>query len=999
MPLVVVDISARLPRLDEVLENWVRGGLVPSLGYARLADSDFTWFALESSDGTDAPTSRNEILNRLGAAASLQIVVVADTRPDAEWKVVNEIWVRTLDELRAQFPNDLPEPSLVVVAKQRAVGVSAHEGFSDVLSRELLEGRWHQVFAVSPEDSPTPQHGDELNGRPLEVVVAHAVVALFNGWATPSETSQRPPGAGRQTFRLARTWSRVVDLGFVADHVASRLALPSPDSDIPTAIQVDGKWNDFRRLNAVVKDFQVGVVDEEKSLEGLAFLVAILTYVIRGFPKQFVRELIETVLRPLWRFLNRVVRWLSERLGAKPRTLKPLPPDVADPVEAAKVRIRADLKMLATGIEMPIRPAAAPVVWREVSEFVILAVDKGELTRDQAVGRGESGTDSPSLFSRLAEEYRLAEVEARSLLEEGLRVGEESEAILPDWKSLTTGRRLWRVLRFVVLAVVLAGLLLAGLALVLPALALVILMPIALPLLGVMGIVRRSLRALVRAFHRKHSGVVLGSDQIGELQRRFMTTAKFAYRQSQLNSWRRVVSSLFDQGLKGPPLDPSGYLPFHPGLAPRSLRIASGLVEVATLDSLANQVRQNKDHPYFSTVWKALREAHPKAFDDDRRFAREGELAKLLRIESDGLDPAVLDVGRGLVNQLVDSLAVSQICSRVVPWVRQIDRYGVESVGPAEGIVPLGPVGRVELKVETAAVDPIAQYMNCVADVVSEDRVRVGLGAKVGLNGKWWITAGALAASGSSFNGQPGSLVKMDGSLAGISVVSDSGAVIAPPRSLTVGLQVIFGAMAESTPQPTQGLITSIDVTGVFQIDGNAILGSPVIDVLAGTLLGVVIGVNPTTVAGPLIIEAALRQGALQTTAHTELDPGIRIPIDVLRQPGRGGVDLPLPQPELDTSSAVLIDDFMSVSGMNNGAFTATIVNHFNGSSVADSFPSSPIRLRRRVLTPSGLVDEGRVLMLSGLVELSNSMPYEALGCVSVDVPIARPNEQKGPEA
>jgi hypothetical protein len=89
----------------------------------------------------------------------------------------------------------------------------------------------------------------------------------------------------------------------------------------------------------------------------------------------------------------------------------------------------------------------------------------------------------------------------------------------------------------------------------------------------------------------------------------------------------------------------------------------------------------------------------------------------------------------------------------------------------------------------------------------------------------------------------------------------------------------------------------------------------------------------------------------------------------------------------------------MSVSGMNNGAFTATIVNHFNGSSVADSFPSSPIRLRRRVLTPSGLVDEGRVLMLSGLVELSNSMPYEALGCVSVAVAIARPNEQKGPEA
>jgi hypothetical protein len=108
-------------------------------------------------------------------------------------------------------------------------------GVGTALPAALLSGNFHPVVLVSPEDRAAPRMVNALTAGP-EVVArhaAHAVTALCDLYrgvapqALPTLTviaNQTPPGR----LRVVRSFSRTIDAGFLADHVAARALRPQP---------------------------------------------------------------------------------------------------------------------------------------------------------------------------------------------------------------------------------------------------------------------------------------------------------------------------------------------------------------------------------------------------------------------------------------------------------------------------------------------------------------------------------------------------------------------------------------------------------------------------------------------------------------------------------------------------------------------------------------------------------------------------------------------------
>lgn len=179
-------------------------------------------------------------------------------------------------------------------------------------------GGFRPVVVVAPEDRRHPFDANFLAHPADEMVeahVAHALVALGGAQATP--IPQVPPIVGLADTSLdhlggvfvTRSFSRMLDLGYLVDHVASQVLRPGRGWPNPDPLEFDRKELSEEQIDALVEGYFAAHAD-----------VLELTSVdpVRPAPprKLGLWEALRAVAHYLWRSLQKKpVEWLDTKVG------------------------------------------------------------------------------------------------------------------------------------------------------------------------------------------------------------------------------------------------------------------------------------------------------------------------------------------------------------------------------------------------------------------------------------------------------------------------------------------------------------------------------------------------------------------------------------------------------------------------------------------------------------------------------------------------------------
>lgn len=179
-------------------------------------------------------------------------------------------------------------------------------------------GHFRPIVVVSPEDRSHPFDASFMASPTDEVLaghVAHALVALGGAQATPIQ--QVPPVVTLakdavehlgQVF-VTRSFSRVLDLGYIVDHVASQVLRPGSGWPNPDPLQFDRRELSDEQVDGLVE----GYFTKYSEVLGLTVVEP-----IRPDPprKLGLWAALKAVARYLWSAIqNKPVQWLNTKVG------------------------------------------------------------------------------------------------------------------------------------------------------------------------------------------------------------------------------------------------------------------------------------------------------------------------------------------------------------------------------------------------------------------------------------------------------------------------------------------------------------------------------------------------------------------------------------------------------------------------------------------------------------------------------------------------------------
>jgi hypothetical protein len=242
MSTVIIDLR-RSSTTFEALQAWTGSGLLYPAAFARAgvntepetasdeaatdntARGPFGW-SWRLTGGAVDDRSRNELLNTLPDPIDVHVFTIVEPDAPSNWGQRRSDMHDLFNELE-QDGYDLTR-TLLIAPSQNKMDPSSMIPLDFVALATLAD----RVFVVSPEDSPMPTVGSEAGTRSLDGTVAHCTAALAGLWVTGGDSQPLQTPAGGGDARLIRTWTQVVDAGYVADHVARAIGEIDIDQDV-----------------------------------------------------------------------------------------------------------------------------------------------------------------------------------------------------------------------------------------------------------------------------------------------------------------------------------------------------------------------------------------------------------------------------------------------------------------------------------------------------------------------------------------------------------------------------------------------------------------------------------------------------------------------------------------------------------------------------------------------------------------------------------------------
>lgn len=1001
MSTAVIDVLPRGSLVFDVASCWVAAGLVQPMAWCRrtslahtgdetispseggTAQGQWEWrvVAADHSDGGDL-TEVGEVLNHLGARASLQLVVLAAFTNSIEERA-DSVWLEaTLALLDRDFG---PQPVRRTLLLVPCAGSERHGD----LDESLLGLGWNEVIIVAAEDSPAPDLGNELAARPLDACAAHVLMGVADQWVS-SGGGPRVAEGGRhagERARLARHWTRVIDAGFVVDHVAADLVRLETLHHTPAKTRIDAALLRILSIDAVRNDLKIVPPDRGEGVpQGWSYVWGFFKYFARNGLKIVVEVVLARILRPVRRAINALLDWFLHLLGTprkKPERPTEIERENAEPPSLLQ-RAQAFLESIDSGGELSEPPPAVPEVWREIIRTVLDEVDSRNLSVDEAVGIPRQGMYVP-LMTELERHYKAPirdlrkragdiveelKAESSTTQEEDVEAREQIQRRLRRRRFV---RRLLRTIGILILAVGVAVIVLGSQLLGIIIVGLMVVRWVIGGFLALLRVVASRYRESFPPDDDESYRAVLLEFWLDAL-------ARYTYRCSHLSGWSRALRVLMEGIASGPPLRDDEQRPFNPSYAPRAMTLATGVADRDHLVEIAEGIRQSDGgRTLYSTAWTQLLEEHADVFQHRWRHSRRGALGRLLEIEVNGLPSVVRSVGRSLVTSALSGADATRLLAGVVPWSRRRDRHGAETLSMPEGLAPLGPVGRVGAveQPETA----IAALDAATALVLGGDGSVAGLATVLAGSTRLVLTAAQLAQEGTTVELLGVGVVTprvLDGRLAVIDApLSSDGVVLGGIDAARLGRSVVTAAFSDVGTAPRVMTIESVVDDGTFVLDAPVPLGSPVLDAESGSLLGVVVAVGPTLVVGPAVIRRLVMAGgaAAPPPHELELDPGLQIPIDVamgsVAVGGQGRTRPGWSGPSIDAL------EFLSRVNAKSDAFLPTLVADSHMCAVdADSerlWPLSDSESRGI----GWMLGEGRALLCHHRLQLSAEFEVE----------------------
>jgi hypothetical protein len=724
-------------------------------------------------------------------------------------------------------------------------------------------------------------------------VAAHCLVSITNSWVFETQRFDQQPSTAATVIdaRLVRVWTRVIDGGYLLDHIANELSESVDRSD---EAPHETRERFARATSRLLDDADVSSDLTPAPFIGRPMRVLTPWQYVWRFLAHLVVHIIPTLLRVLYQHTKRRLEVWTDELGEWLARLLRRPTESAtdderlddepalSPLEAAKSEARRTLDELTGPYDVTKPPSAVPNLWRAVVRHTLGAIDERDLGVDEAC---DLRTDVPlrSPLAELRARYTSERDLLRRKLDHLIAAGAAPSSVESSATRPGVVRRVLRFLRRRWIR------LLCAVVLVATGVALVVVNPLFGTLVVVVGLLiltaggwfwrigRETMTELRDGFASKHQL----DDSESRAERILHLTAeltRFSYRVEQVGKWAAAIGAVARSIGQGAMLSDQQQGPFAPGNAPRALEFATGMVDELDLERLSFRVRVDADPPLFRNLWDLVQRDYPGVYDDVTRDTLRGELAVVGRLDVTGLSEETRAAERALIWRIVQDDPLWGL-SGVVPWKRARSTKGLETLIPGRES-PLGPVKRGgvldpdELERARAAFGLAAVHLN------GADGRLGGLG--VSLPGPLLFTAAACVLAGAGVD--VGLTWRIDGELA---LCQPTQGATRPTVALggtgivQIGRRAIVGTSTPMGVAPTVATITRVAANGDFELDCLALAGSPVLDVETCAVIGVATGAKGAVI-GPMELRLAMLDETAEVVPDGELDPGVRAPLDVL---------------------------------------------------------------------------------------------------------------------
>lgn len=389
MRVLVLPQNGSSEQVVECLLGWSRSGLLEPFAwcYAKSGETP----AVETRVSKVEAGEARELL--LGAAlqdggdAKDELVAFYPATPDEGFDVAfAEAALAHVDLLARAIAHDATRPA-------RCTMVIAPSEIEQPVPPGLLSQGFASNVYVAPEDRAEPRDPNRLLGNVavFPMHAAHAIATLGDLWRQAEGDQKyesvvdllaRRQSHNRLAVQMVRCYSRGIDFGYLADHVAAGIfygegGWPNPDQERFDRIEDAGRvvphvvedYMTTYRLELGLRDFEPLRMDDPPELgllEAFLLLIKLLIARIRRKPREELHRRVDSVH-------NRVAKWIE---------------DQAAPESGIRVKRRggpqgaevnpADLQEV---LEEPLIVADGPVgeAWKALRRLVLGLVDGRDL--------------------------------------------------------------------------------------------------------------------------------------------------------------------------------------------------------------------------------------------------------------------------------------------------------------------------------------------------------------------------------------------------------------------------------------------------------------------------------------------------------------------------------------------------------------------------------------------------------------------------------------------